>query len=239
VATSEKPSLEYHTLIRDLPAGERPRERLRDYGSQALSNAELLAIILRTGASRESVLELAARLLSRHQGLAGLARLSFSELCGERGLGEAKAAQLKAALELGKRLSSTQPDARPVVRSPVDAANLLSLEMGLLEQEHLRVVLLNTRNEVLGIPEVYKGSVNTSLVRTGEIFREAVRRNCPAVIVVHNHPSGDPTPSTDDVAMTRQMVEAGRLLDIEVLDHLIIGHGRYLSLKEQGLGFSS
>jgi DNA repair protein RadC len=116
-------------------------------------------------------------------------------------------------------------------------ANLLSAEMGLLEQEHLRVVLLNTRNEVLGIPEVYKGSVNTSLVRVGEVFREAVRRNCPAVVVVHNHPSGDPTPSADDLSMTRQMVEAGRLLDIEVLDHLIIGHGRYVSLKEQGLGF--
>jgi DNA repair protein RadC len=238
VSTSEKAPLEYYTLIRDLPAAERPRERLRDYGPQALSNGELLAIILRTGASKESVLEIASRLLSHHQGLAGLARASFAELCNERGLGEAKAAQLKAALELGKRLSATQPDAKAVVRSPADAASLLSPEMSLLEQEHLRVVLLNTRNEVMGTPEVYKGSVNASLVRTGEIFREAVRRNCSALIVVHNHPSGDPTPSADDVAMTRQMVEAGRLLDIEVLDHLIIGHGRYLSLKEQGLGFS-
>jgi DNA repair protein RadC len=238
VITREKIPLEYHTLIRDLPASERPRERLRDYGPQALSSAELLAIILRTGTNRESVLSLASRLLSQHQGLAGLARVSFAELCQERGLGEAKAAQLKAALELGRRLSSSQPEARAVVRSPADVANLLSAEMGLLEQEHLRVVLLNTRNEVLGIPEVYKGSVNTSLVRVGEVFREAVRRNCPAVVVVHNHPSGDPAPSADDLSMTRQMVEAGRLLDIEVLDHLIIGHGRYVSLKEQGLGFS-
>jgi DNA repair protein RadC len=237
VITREKVPLEYHTLIRDLPASERPRERLRDYGPQALSTAELLAIILRTGTNRESVLSLASRLLSQHQGLAGLARVSFAELCQERGLGEAKAAQLKAALELGRRLSSSQPEARAVVRSPADVANLLSAEMGLLEQEHLRVVLLNTRNEVLGIPEVDKGSVNTSLVRVGEVFREAVRRNCPAVVVVHNHPSGDPTPSADDLSMTRQMVEAGRLLDIEVLDHLIIGHGRYVSLKEQGLGF--
>ena len=235
--TREKVPLEYYTLIRDLPASERPRERLRDYGPQALSTAELLAIILRTGTNRESVLSLASRLLSQHQGLAGLARVSFAELCQERGLGEAKAAQLKAALELGRRLSSSQPEARAVVRSPADVANLLSAEMGLLEQEHLRVVLLNTRNEVLGIPEIYKGSVNTSLVRVGEVFREAVRRNCPAVVVVHNHPSGDPTPSADDLSMTRQMVEAGRLLDIEVLDHLIIGHGRYVSLKEQGLGF--
>lgn len=235
--TKEKTPLEYHTLIRDLPASERPRERLRDYGPQALSNSELLAIILRTGTSRESVLSVASRLLSQHQGLAGLARVSFAELCQERGLGEAKAAQLKAALELGRRLAASQPDARAMVRSPADVANLLSTEMGLLEQEHLRVVLLNTRNEVLGIPEVYKGSVNTSLVRVGEVFREAVRRNCPAVVVVHNHPSGDPTPSADDLSMTRQMVEAGRLLDIEVLDHVIIGHGRYVSLKEQGLAF--
>ncbi len=237
MVTKETASLEYYTLIRDLPAGERPRERLRDYGPAALSNAELLAIILRTGASRESVLAVASRLLSRYEGLVGLARASFAELCGERGLGEAKAAQLKAALELGKRLSSTQPEERAVVRSPADVANLLLTEMSLLEQEHLRVVLLNTRNQVLGVPEVYRGSVNSSLVRVGELFREAVRQNCPAVVIVHNHPSGDPTPSTDDISMTRKMVEAGRLLDIEVLDHLIIGHGRYVSLKERGLGF--
>jgi DNA repair protein RadC len=235
--TKETPTLEYYTLIRDLPTSERPRERLRDYGPAALSNAELLAIILRTGASRESVLTVASRLLSRYDGLVGLARVSFAELCGERGLGEAKAAQLKAALELGKRLSSTQPEERAVVRSPADVANLLLTEMSLLEQEHLRVVLLNTRNQVLGIPEIYRGSVNSSLIRVGELFREAVRQNCPAVVVVHNHPSGDPTPSPDDISMTRQMVEAGRLLDIEVLDHLIIGHGRYVSLKERGLGF--
>ena len=236
-STNAGGTTEYHTLIRDLPASERPRERLRDYGASALSNAELLAIILRTGIRRESVLNLAARLLSTYRGLVGLARVSFGELCNEKGLGEAKAAQLKAALELGRRLSSTQPEERAVVRSPADIANLLLTEMGLLEQEHLRVVLLNQRNQVLSIPEVYRGSVNTSLIRIAELFREAVRQNCPAVVLVHNHPSGDPTPSSDDVAMTKQAVEAGKLLDIEVLDHVIIGQGRYMSLKEQGLGF--
>jgi DNA repair protein RadC len=228
---------EYYTLIRDLPASERPRERLRDYGASALSNAELLAIILRTGTKHESALSLASRLLSTYRGLVGLARVSFNELCNEKGLGEAKAAQLKAALEMGRRLSSTQPEERVVVRSPADIANLLLTEMGLLEQEHLRVVLLNQRNHVLAVPEVYRGSVNTSLIRTAELFREAVRQNCPAVVLVHNHPSGDPTPSSDDVAMTKQAVEAGKLLDIEVLDHVVIGQGRYVSLKEQGLGF--
>ena len=228
---------EYHALIRDLPATERPRERLRDYGAGALSSAELLAIVLRTGASRESVLALATRLLSSHRGLVGLARAGFGELCQERGLGEAKAAQLKAAFELGRRLASAQPEERAAVRSPQDVANLLLPEMGLLEQEELRVVLLNTRNQVLSVHAVYRGSVNTSLVRVGELFREAVRQNCPALVVVHNHPSGDPTPSADDVAMTRQAVQAGRLLDIEVLDHLVIAQQRFVSLKEKGQGF--
>lgn len=228
---------EYHTLIRDLPATERPRERLRDYGPGALSTGELLAIVLRTGASRESVLALASRLLSRHGGLVGLARAGFGELCQERGLGEAKAAQLEAAFELGRRLASAQPEERATVRSPQDVANLLRPEMGLLDQEELRVVLLNTRNQVLGVHTVYRGSVNTSLVRVGELFREAVRQNCPALVVVHNHPSGDPTPSADDVAMTRQAVEAGRLLDIEVLDHLIIAQQGFVSLKERRQGF--
>ncbi|MBI2846696.1 MAG: DNA repair protein RadC [Chloroflexi bacterium] len=225
-------------MIRDLPVGERPRERLRDHGAGSLSNAELMAIILRTGTSRESVLNVAARVLARFSGLAGIARASFGELCAEKGLGEAKSAQLKAALELGKRLVSFQPEERAVIHSPQDVANLLLADMSFLEQEHLRVVLLNTRNQVIAIPEVYKGSVNTSLIRVGEVFREAVRENCPAIIVVHNHPSGDPTPSKEDVGVTEQLLEAGRLLDIEVLDHLVIGQQKYVSLKEKGLGFS-
>jgi DNA repair protein RadC len=228
---------EYHTLIRDLPATERPRERLRDYGADALSSAELLAIVLRTGASRESAVALASRLLSRYRGLVGLARAGFGELCQERGLGEAKAAQLKAAFALGRRLASAQPEERASIRSPQDVAKLLQPEMGLLHQEELRVVLLNTRNQVLGVHTVYRGSVNTSLVRVGELFREAVRQNCPALLVVHNHPSGDPAPPADDVAMTRQAVEAGRLLNIEVLDHIIVAQQGFVSLKERGQGF--
>ncbi len=154
--------VEYHPMIRDLPPSERPRERLRDCGSEALSNAELLAIVLRTGTSSENVLNLASRCLVRFGGLSGLAKASFRELCGERGLGEAKAAQLKAALELGRRMASAVPEERAVVRSPQDVANLLMSEMGLLEQEELRVVLLNTKNQVIRIPEVYRGSVDTS-----------------------------------------------------------------------------
>ncbi len=230
-------SVEYQPLIRELPAQERPRERLKKYGAASLSNAELLAIILRTGAASESVLNLSAKLLARFGGLSGLAKAGFGELCMERGLAEAKAAQLKAALELGRRLLSTQPEERLVVKSPQDIANLLQAEMSLLDQEELRLVLLNTKNQVLAISQLYKGSVNTSLIRVSEVFREAVRENCPALVVVHNHPSGDPTPSPEDIEITEQIVKAGKLLDIEVLDHLIIGHQRYVSLKERGLGF--
>lgn len=229
--------MEYHVLIRDLPLGERPRERLRDSGSHALSNSELLAILLRTGTTAESVLNLATRLLSKYGGLAGLVRVSFPELCAERGIGEAKAAQLKAALELGRRLNSLQPQDRLIVRSPADVANLLQGEMGFLEQEHLRVILLDTKNQVLGVHEVYKGSLHTSLIRVGELFRDAVRQNAAAIIVAHNHPSGDPTPSPEDARVTQEILQAGKLLDIELLDHLVIGQQRYVSLKERGLGF--
>lgn len=229
--------VEYHPKIKELPLRERPRERLRESGPASLSTSELLAIVLRTGTASENVLALAARVLVRFGGLVGLARASFGELCAERGVGEAKAAQLKAALELGRRLASSQPEDRAVVRSPQDVADLLMAEMGLLDQEQLRVVLLNTKNQVLAVPEVYRGSVNTSLVRVGEVFRDAVRENCPAIIVVHNHPSGDPTPSAEDVEITEQITQAGRLLNIDVLDHLVIGNQRYVSLRERGLGF--
>ncbi len=235
----ERQVIQYHPLIRDLPTAERPRERLHHYGPGSLSAAELLAIVLRTGVASESVLDLATRLLVRFGGLVGLARASYVELCAEHGMGPAKAAQLQAALELGRRLLTTQPEDRPTIKSPQDVANLLLAEMGFLEQEELRVVLLNTKNQVVAIPQVYKGSVNTSLIRIGELFREAVRQNCPALVVVHNHPSGDPTPSADDVRVTEQTVEAGKLLDIEVLDHLILGQQKYVSLKERGLGFQA
>lgn len=221
-----------------MPAQDRPRERLKQYGAASLSTPELLAIVLRTGAASQSVLNLSGNLLKKFGGLPGLARASFSELCAERGLGEAKTAQVKAALELGRRLLAAQPKERQVVRSPEDVANLLQGEMAYLEQEELRVVLLNTKNQVVGTPpSLYKGSINTSQVRVGELFRDAVRENCAAVVVVHNHPSGDPTPSPEDIKITEQMVAAGKLLDIEVLDHVIIGEQRYISLKEKGMGF--
>jgi DNA repair protein RadC len=228
---------DYNPTIKDLPSSERPRERRLNQGASALSTAELLAIILRTGTTDENVVRVAQRILAKFGDVGGLARVSAAELKAERGLGPAKVAQIKAALELGRRLLAQSPEERPQIRSPADAANMVMSEMSWLEQEHLKVMLLDTKNRVLGTPTVYIGSLNTSMVRVGELFREAIRANCASLIVVHNHPSGDPTPSPEDVAVTRQIAEAGKLLDIELLDHLIIGQQRFVSLKERGLGF--
>ncbi len=223
--------------IRDLLETERPRERLASLGAQALTNAELLAILLRTGVHGENAVQVGQRLLQSFGDLNGLHRTAFEELVNQHGIGEAKASQIKAALELGVRLSREEPGIRPTINSPADAAALVQCEMSALEQEHLRVLLLDTRNHVLDTVEVYRGSVNMSQVRVGEVFTAAIRRNAPALIVVHNHPSGDATPSPDDVALTRALVQAGKLVDVEVLDHLIIGNHRYVSMKERGLGF--
>jgi len=224
--------------ITDLAAEERPRERLGKLGPQALSSAELLAILLRVGVTGENAVQVGQRLLQTFGGLTGLHRATFDEVRAQHGIGEAKAAQIKAAIELGRRLTLESPDERPAINSPAEAAALVQYEMSGLEQEHLRVILLDTRNRVLDIVEIYRGSVNSSQVHIGEVFKPAIRRNAPAIIVVHNHPSGDPTPSPDDVAVTRAILQAGKLLDIDVLDHMVIGQGRWVSLKERGLGFS-
>ncbi len=227
----------YHLRIQDYPLGERPRERLQYYGASALSNAELLAILLRVGSPGENAIELSTRLLIEFGGLAGLAKAGFGDLTQVKGISTAKTAQLKAALEVGRRLLLSSPDARPQITSPIDAANLLMLQMGSLEQENLRTILLDTKNRVLDSPTVYIGNVNSSIIRVSEIFREAIRANATALIVAHNHPSGDPTPSPEDVQVTRSIVQAGNLLGIEVLDHLVIGHQNFVSLRERGLGF--
>jgi DNA repair protein RadC len=224
--------------IMDLHESDRPRERLASLGPQALSNAELIAILLRVGVRGESAVAVGQRLLNKFGGLSGLHRAPFKELMDQHGLGEAKASQIKAAIELGRRLTLESPEERPAINSPADAAALVQYEMSALEQEHLRVILLDRRNRVMETVEVYKGSVNSSQIRIGEVFKEAIRKNASAVVVVHNHPSGDPTPSPDDVAVTRAIVQAGKLLDVEVLDHLVIGQGRWISLKERGLGFA-
>ena len=226
------------TLIRDLPANDRPRERLRDAGAGALSNAELLAIILRVGGAKQSALSQANSLLARFSGLPGLRAAAFMELCTEPGIGEAKAAQIKAALELGVRLSSYNADDRPHVSTPEDIANLVMAEMSLLQQEQVRVMLLDAKNRLLSMLTVYIGSVHTTHVRMAELFSDAVRVRAAAMVVLHNHPSGDPTPSPADVTLTRGIVDVSKLLGIDLLDHVIIGGGRYVSLHSLKAGFS-
>lgn len=224
--------------ITDMQESDRPREKLAELGAQTLSDAELLAVLLRVGAPGENAVEVGKRLLDAFGGLAGLHQANFHDLTMQKGIRIAKAAQIKAAIELGRRLSVKAPEERPAIHSPADAAALLSYEMGALEQEELRVLLLDVRNRVLGIECVYRGSLNSSQVRVGELFKAAIRRSAAAILVVHNHPSGDPSPSPEDAALTRAIIEAGKLLDIEVLDHLVIGRGRWVSLKERGLGFA-
>jgi DNA repair protein RadC len=207
-------------------------------GPQALSTAELIAVLLRTGGRGSSALQAAQALLAQRGGLRGLQRASYSDLCAFRHIGPSKAAQLLAAVEIGRRLAVAEAEEAPTLSSPGAAAGLVQYEMGALEQEHLRTILLDVRNRLMRIHEVYCGSLTTSLIRSGEIFREAIKTNAAGIIVVHNHPSGDPSPSPEDIAMTQTLVEAGRLLDIPVLDHIIIGRGAFVSLRERGMGFS-
>ncbi|MBC7260290.1 MAG: DNA repair protein RadC [Chloroflexi bacterium] len=235
---AEQPDgIEYHPRIKEMPTSERPRERLMHYGAGALSNAELLAIVLRAGVRGQNVLELAQSLLTRFGGLRGLARASARELAALKGVGEAKASQVLAALELGKRMSVESPAERPQIQSPRDVVNLVQADMSLLEQEHLRVLLLDAKNRVQETKTVYVGRLDGVDVRLGDLFRDAVRTGAAAMVVVHNHPSGDPTPSREDVQITAQIRQAGDMLGITLLDHVIIGGGRFVSLKERGLGF--
>jgi DNA repair protein RadC len=222
--------------IHDIPPDQRPRERLLTQGAPALSNAELLAIILGSGTAQENALHLAERILSHHNGLHGLAQASPADLQQIKGLGSAKVTQIAAALEIGKRLMIHSPDERPVINSAADAARLV-MDMRDLTQEHVRVLLLDNNRRVTAMPTVYIGTLNASVLRVSEIFREAITRNSPAVILAHNHPTGDSTPSPEDIELTRTLIAAGRLLDIAVLDHIIIGHRGWASLKELRLAF--
>lgn len=223
--------------LRGMPVDERPRERLARRGPAGLTSAELIGLIWMSGTRGRSAVDLAADALARHDGLTGLARATERELTAVDGIGPVKAAQLAASFELGNRLLADWPSGRWSIRGPRDVADRLILQMGRLEREELRVVLLDTKNHVLRVATVYQGNVSASLVRVGELFRDAVRLNAAGLILVHNHPSGDPTPSPDDLHLTAEALAAGRLLDIELLDHLVIGHDAYVSLRDRGIAF--
>lgn len=226
-----------HRALREIPAEERPRERLVRRGAAGLSNAELVALLWGSGGAGRSALELATDAVAAHGGLAGLSAASRAEMEALPGVGEARAAQLAAAFELGRRVAADWPAGRLSVRAPRDLADRLVPQMGRLEREELRVILLNTKNVVLEVKTVYQGNVSTALVRIAELFRDAVRQHAAGLILVHNHPSGDPAPSPDDLHLTAEAVAAGRLLDLPVLDHLVIGHDAYVSLRDRGIPF--
>ncbi|WKZ45846.1 MAG: DNA repair protein RadC [Anaerolineales bacterium] len=219
--------------LKTMPLREQPAYRVAQ-NATACNLTELMAAVI--GGQRQ--IEIAQALLARFDGdIRRLYQAHPMELAKVKGISQATAVRIKAALNLGLRLNLPNEE-RPTINSPADAAALVQHDMSLLDKEHLRTLLLDRRNRVLEIVEVYQGSVNSSQVRVGEIFQAAVGRMASAVVVVHNHPSGDPTPSPDDVAVTRAIVQAGKLLDIEVLDHLVIGQGRWVSLKERGMGFT-
>jgi DNA repair protein RadC len=229
-------TMESHALLlRDLPHEERPRERMMQYGAEALSHAELLAILLRTGSHQESAIHLAQRIMNKVGSIRNLVDLSIDELKQIKGIGSAKAVQLKAGIELGQRLARARMSDTVTIRSPRDAMDLLGEQLRYLQKEHFVCLFLNTKNHVIAQETLSMGSLNASIVHPREIFRAAIKCSSASIVCAHNHPSGDPTPSPEDISLTSRLVEAGHIIGIEVLDHVIIGDGDFVSLKEQGL----
>jgi len=221
--------------IKELPKEERPRERLLKKGSKFLSTAELLALIISTGSRKRTAVELAQDLLSNFGGLKEIIDLSCEELKTIKGIGTAKAAKISAAVELAARITALQDEKRDMINSPIKAVELLSSEMRFLKQEVLKSVLLDVKNRVIAVPEISRGGLSSSIVHPREVFREAIRRSSAAVILVHNHPSGDPTPSADDLNITKKLVKSGEIIGIKVVDHIIIAGDKYTSFKEENL----
>jgi DNA repair protein RadC len=224
-----------NATLRAVPNEERPRERMLQFGAHALSNAELLAILLRTGTFNESAVSLAQKVLSECGGLRHLVNLSTEQLTGIKGIGMAKALQIQAGIELGKRLSRSTLHEPTVIRSPKDVAEYLMEEMRYLQKEHFVCLFLNTKNHILAKETISVGTLDASIVHPRDVFRSAINRNSSSVICAHNHPSGDPQPSQEDIKVTRRLVESGEIVGIEVLDHIVIGDRKFVSLKEQGL----
>lgn len=221
--------------IKDLPIEERPRERLIKYGPEVLSNAELLAIIIRTGTKSESAINLANKLISSAEGLKFLSTSSVQELANIKGIGSAKASVIKASIELGKRLKGYRDFNTIKISSPQDAVGIVMEDMRYFKKEYLRVIFLNTKNIVIDVKDLSIGSLNASVVHPREIYSEAIRKSSSSIIVCHNHPSGDPTPSQEDINITKRLFEVGKLVGIDMLDHIIIGDGSYISLKEKSI----
>jgi len=222
--------------VRDLPVGERPRERLLKLGSEALSVQEILALILGRGIKGKSVLDISQKLVSRFGGLRGIASASVEELTQTKGIGPAKAAQIKAAIELSKRLEADAAE-KPgrVLKSPDDVAAEVRSQLKGKKKEHFLVLCLDTRNRLIGRKPVSMGSLDTSVVHPREVFKEAVSSCAASVIFAHNHPSGDPEPSKEDIELTKRLAKAGEIMGIDVLDHIIVCDKSHSSLKAKNL----
>jgi DNA repair protein RadC len=224
--------------MKDLPLEERPYEKMEKYGSGVLSDAELLAIIIRTGGKDDTSVGVAQKLIKEcveDGGIKALNDISLEELKNIKGIGRVKAIQIKAVVELTKRFSSFKQEDKTYINCPWDISKFLMEEMRYLKQEHFRIILLNVKNEVVKCLKVSIGTLNSSLVHPRDVFSEPIRCKCASIILVHNHPSGDPNPSEEDINITKRLIEAGRILGINVLDHIIIGDGKYISFKERGI----
>lgn len=224
-------------MVRELPENDRPRERLLNYGPRYLSNAELLALLLRSGSRDMSALQLAEQVLCIYKdvGVSAMMNVTPDELTRVKGIGKAKAAEIVAAIELGRRLYQESRSNRVTVKGPEDVAAYAMPVLRHEQRENFCIVLMNIKNQILSMPIISVGSLTSSIVHPREVFKAAVQGTAASIILVHNHPSGDPTPSREDISVTQRLVKVGQLMDIPVLDHVVIGDERYVSLKEQGL----
>lgn len=225
----------YHSTIKQLPEEMRPREKLTVQGEQYLSEAELLAIILGSGTRALSAIELADDLIARNKGLHFIKTMSISDLQSIDGIGLAKASRIKAALELGRRLASQDARQREQISSPEDVKDLVMEDMRYLDREYFKCLYLDRKNKFVALDTISVGGLSSSLVHPREVFKPAVKLSAASVILIHNHPSGDPTPSSEDIDITKRLVDSGKILGIDVLDHLVIGDGRYVSLKSANM----
>ena len=225
---------EYSITIKDMPETMRPREKLVARGESVLSDRELLAIVLGSGTVNLSALDVADLLLVEYGGIRSLKELSLEELTRIKGIGPAKAVSIKAAVELGVRIARDVQD-KILIKSPEDVKDLVMEEMRFFDREHFRAIYLDRKGGVLAVEDISVGGLHSSIVHPREVFKSAVKRNAASLILVHNHPSGDPTPSNEDIEVTRRLIEAGTLMGIEVLDHVIIGDNKYCSMKSRGL----
>ena len=223
--------------IKDLPTEERPREKLLTLGAKALSNTELLAVLLHSGTRKKSAMDIAQELLVQYkdEGLASIVNLSPQTLTSIEGLGPAKIATLLAAIELGLRLALKPSEHKITIKSPKDVVSYVMPLLRYEPIEHFAILLLDTKNQIIAFPNISTGSLNASIVHPREVFRCAINYATSSMILVHNHPSGDPTPSIEDIKVTKKLVEGSKIMDIEILDHIIIGDNKFTSLKQQGV----